>query len=76
MNAERAAMESNSSEELQAVQHLEKVVDELGLAHVVYLLVAIAEQQSDVLLKEDGVRAARLAHDAKVLGRAAITLLG
>ena len=69
-------MESNSSEELQAVQHLEEVVDELGLAHVVYLLAAIAEQQSNVLLKEDGVRAARLAHDAKVLGRAAIVLLG
>jgi len=69
-------MGSNNPEELEAVQHLERIVDELGLAHVVYLLADIAEQQSDLLVKEDGVRAGRLAHDAKVLGRTAIVLLG
>jgi len=69
-------MRSSNPEELEAVPHLEKIVDELGLAHVVYILAEIAEQQSDVLLKKDGVRAARLAHDAKVLGRTAMVLLG
>lgn len=68
-------MGSSDPEELKAMQHLKRTVDELGLAHVVYLLATIADQQSDLLLKEDGVRAARLAHDAKVLGRTAITLL-
>lgn len=69
-------MGSSNPEELEAMRHLERIVDELGLAHVVYLLADIAEQQSDLLLKNDGVKAARLAHDAKVLGRTAIVLLG
>ena len=69
-------MGSNNREEVDAMRHLEKIVDELGLAHVVYMLADIAEQQSDQLLKNDGIKAARLAHDAKVLARAAIALLG
>ena len=69
-------MGSSNPEELEAMQHLEKIVDELGLAHAVYLLADIAEQQSDLWSKKDSVRAARLAHDAKVLGRTAIVLLG
>ena len=68
-------MGSANREELHAIQHLKKTVDELGLAHVVYLLANIADQQSDLLLTEDSVRSARLAHDAKVLGRTAIVLL-
>jgi hypothetical protein len=69
-------MGNSNPEELQAMRHLKRIVDELGLAHVVYLLADIAEQQSDLWSTKDGVRAARLAHDAKVLGRTAIVLLG
>jgi hypothetical protein len=69
-------MRSNNPEEVDAMRHLEEIVDELGLAYVVYLLADIAEQQSDVLLKKDDIKAARLAHDAKVLARTAIVLLG
>jgi hypothetical protein len=69
-------MGSSNPEELEAMRHLERIVDELGFAYVVYLLADIAEQQSDRLLKNDGVKAARLAHDAKVLARTAIVLLG
>ena len=69
-------MERSDPDGPDAMQHLEKIVDELGLAHVVYLLADIADHQSDLLSKSDTAQAARLAHDAKLLGRTAIVLLG
>jgi hypothetical protein len=69
-------MERSNPAGLDALQHLEKIVDELGFAHVVYLLADIADHQSDLLSRSDTAQATRLAHDAKVLGRTAIVLLG
>jgi hypothetical protein len=69
-------MEGNNLEDVEAMQRLERIVDELGLAHVVYLLADIADQRSDLLSTQDIARATRFAHDAKVLGRTAISLLG
>lgn len=69
-------MESSNSDGPEAMQHLERIVDELGLAHVVYLLADVADHQSDLLSKKDTAQATRLAHDATVLGRTAIVLLG
>jgi hypothetical protein len=69
-------MERSNSGGPDAVQHLEQIVDELGLAHVVYILADIAERQSNRLSRSDTAQATRVAHDARVLGRTAIVLLG
>jgi hypothetical protein len=69
-------MERSNPDGPDTMQHLEKIVEELGLAHVVYLLADIADHQSDLLSKSDTAQATRLAHDAKLLGRTAIVLLG
>ena len=69
-------MERSNPDGPDAMQHLEKIVDELGLARVVYLLADIADHQSALLSTSDTARATRLAHDAKLLGQTAIALLG
>ena len=63
------------SDDVQAAEYLERIVDDVGIARVVYLLADIAEQQATLLAKLDAAKAARLAHDAKLLGRTAISLL-
>ena len=55
---------------------LRALVKALGVAHVVYLLTQIVEDDREAArLRRDKVGADRCAHDAKVLGEAAIRLL-
>jgi len=55
---------------------LRELVGTLGLSHVVYLLAQVADEQGDVAKGHDDATAAtRAAHDAKVLGDAAMRLL-
>ena len=69
-------MACSCPEEIEAMRKLGELVKGLGLSHVVYLLADIAEEQRDVSLSaQDVPEAAKWAHDGKVLGRAAITLL-
>ena len=69
-------MASSCTQEVEAARQLNDLVTELGLSHVVYLLVQVAEQQRDVSLSaQDAAAATKWAHDGKVLGQAAITLL-
>ena len=69
-------MASSCPQEVEAARQLNDLVTELGLSHVVYLLVQVAEQQRDVSLSaQDAAAATKWAHDGKVLGQAAITLL-
>ena len=59
------------------VRMLRQLVRALGFSHVVYLLAQLADEQADVAkARDDATSATRAAHDAKVLGDAAIRLLG
>jgi len=61
---------------MEAMRTLTELVQVFGLSHVVYILAEIAEEQRDASLSVHDVSAAtKWAHDGKVLGRAAITLL-
>jgi len=63
-------------EDRDARRTLTGLVRGLGLSHVVYLLADIAEEQRDVSLSTQDVSAAtKWAHDGKVLGTAAMSLL-
>ena len=56
---------------------LRALVKALGVAHVVYLLAQIVEDDREAArLRQDMAGADRCVHDAKVLGEAAIRLLG
>jgi hypothetical protein len=69
-------MASSCPEEVEAMRQLGALVSELGLSHVVYLLAELAEEQRDVSLStQDVATATKWAHDGKVLGRAAMSLL-
>lgn len=69
-------MACNCPEETEAMRKLDDLVKELGLSHVVYLLAEIAEEHRDMLLSaQDVSNATKWAHDGKVLGGVAITLL-
>lgn len=39
------------SDDVQAAEYLERIVDDVGIARVVYLLADIAEQQASLLAK-------------------------
>jgi hypothetical protein len=68
-------MACSCPEAIDAARKLGQLVKGLGLSHIVYLLAEIAEEQRDVsLAAHDVARAAKWAHDGKVLGRAAMTL--
>ena len=70
-------MASSCPGEVEAMRQLGELVTELGLSHVVYLLAALAEEQRDVSLSaQDVAMATKWAHDGKVLGQAALSLLG
>jgi hypothetical protein len=61
----------------QAIEILEALVTQLGLAGVVGLLAEIASRRSEVwFLSGDGLKAAVWTHDAKILDRAARALGG
>ena len=69
-------MAGSCPEELEAMRTLGGLVKGLGLSHVVYLLAEIAEEQRDLsLAAADAATATKWAHDGKVLGRAATSLL-
>ena len=69
-------MASSCPEELEAMRRLGELVAGLGLSHVVYLLAELAEEQRDVSLSaKDIAKATKWAHDGKVLGQAAMSLL-
>jgi len=69
-------MACSGSEDMEAMRTLTGLVKGLGLSHVVYLLAEIAEEQRDVSLSSQDVSAAtKWAHDGKVLGTAAMSLL-
>lgn len=56
---------------------LRESVKALGFAHVLYLLAQLADEQGDVAkARDDTGGATRAAHDAKVLGDAAMRLRG
>ena len=69
-------MACSCPEELEAMRKLDDLVKGFGLSHVVYLLANIAEEQRDVSLSaHDLAHATKWAHDTKVLGRVAMSLL-
>lgn len=69
-------MANSRPDEVEAARRLGELVEGLGLSHIVYLLAEIAdEQRDDALAARDVARATKWAHDGKVLGRAAMTLL-
>ena len=69
-------MAVRSPEHDASVRVLRKLVGTLGFSHVVYLLAQVADEQGDVAkAHDDATGATRAAHDAKVLGDAAIQLL-
>jgi hypothetical protein len=68
---------ANTANNSQAIEILEGLVTQLGLAGVVGLLAEIASQRSEVfLLSGDDLKAAVWIHDAKTLDRAARALDG
>jgi hypothetical protein len=70
-------MASSCPEELEAMRRLGELVTGLGLSHVVYLLAELAEERRDVSLSaHDVAMATKWAHDGKVLGQVAMSLLG
>lgn len=69
-------MASSCPEEVEAMRQLGELVTGLGLAHVLYLLAEIAEEQRDVSLSlHDTAAAAKWAHDGRMLGQTAMSLL-
>ena len=69
-------MASSCPEEVEAMRQLGELVTGLGLSHVVYLLAEVAEEQRDVSLSiQDIATATKWAHDGKVLGQVAMSLL-
>ncbi len=69
-------MASSCPEEVAALRQLGELVTGLGLAHVVYLLAEVAEEQRDVSLSaRDIASATKWAHNGKVLGQTATSLL-
>ncbi len=69
-------MARSCPEEIDAMRTLGALVKGFGLSHVVYLLADIADEQRNVSLSaQDAPTATKWAHDGKVLGQAAITLL-
>ncbi len=69
-------MASSCPEEVEAMRQLGQLVTGLGLSHVVYMLAELAEEQRDVSLSaQDLTNATKWAHDGKVLGQAAMSLL-
>jgi len=69
-------MASSCPEEVEAMRQLGEFVTGLGLSRVVYLLAELAEEQRDVSLSvHDIANATKWAHDGKVLGHAAMSLL-
>ena len=70
-------MASSCPGEVEAMRQRGELVTELGLSHVVYLLAALAEAHRDVSLSaHDVAMATKWAHDGKVLGQTALSLLG
>lgn len=69
-------MASSCPEEVEAMRQLGELVTGLGLSHVVYLLAELADERRDVSLSvRDIATATKWAHDGKVLGQAAMSLL-
>ena len=69
-------MASSCQDVAEAMRQLGALVTHLGLSHVVYLLAGIAEEQQErSLLLKDPETATKWAHDGKVLGHAAMSLL-
>lgn len=69
-------MACSCPEELEAMRKLGELVKGFGLSHVVYLLANIAEEQRDASLSaHDATQATKWAHDTKVLGQVAMSLL-
>ena len=70
-------MATRPPEHDDAVRLLRELVKALGFSHVLYLLSQLADEQGDVAKAHDDTGGAtRAAHDAKVLGDAAMRLLG
>lgn len=68
---------ANKANNSQAIEILEGLVTQLGLARVVGLLAEIASRRSEVLLLSgDDLRAAVWIHDAKTLDRVVRALDG
>jgi hypothetical protein len=69
-------MAVRSPEHDAGIRVLRELVATLGFSHVAYLLAQVADEQGDAAkAHDDATGATRAAHDAKVLGDAAIRLL-
>jgi Bacterial regulatory protein, arsR family len=72
----RTYMGRSCSEEVEAMGELARMVTGLGLSRVVYLLAEFADEQRDLALADaDTLKAKKWAHDGKVLGGAAMSVL-
>jgi hypothetical protein len=70
-------MATNTLEHGDAIRILRDLVKTLGFSHVVYLLAQLADEACGAATDHHGsARASSAAHDAKVLGEAAMRLLG
>jgi len=70
-------MGARSPEQEDAVRRLGDLVSTLGFSHVVYLLAQLADERGDAArARDNAAEAARAARNAKVLGDAAMRLLG
>lgn len=69
-------MAMSTPEHTQALRALRPLVEELGLAYVLYLLAELADEQRDEARRVDDTREMKRAeHDARILGEAAKQLL-
>lgn len=69
-------MATGTPEHTEALRTLRQLVEELGFAHVLYLLAELADEQRDAAARlDDATATKRAAHDARILGEAAKQLL-